>query len=122
MMTSSSRVRSSSLRSRSVVVGAVQTWRRSTPNVRRRSISPGLGRGGHRSSRSQAGLLQRGDSLMVGAELIDVRDNKQIWGEQYNRKLADALAVQQEISRDFRAAAHQADWRRAKATQPARDH
>src|SRR2546422_8764398 len=41
-------------------------------------------------------LLQRGDSLMVGAELIDVRDNKQIWGEQYNRKLADALAVQQE--------------------------
>jgi len=46
-------------------------------------------------------LLQRGDSLMVGAELIDVRDNKQIWGEQYNRKLADALAVQQEISREI---------------------
>ena len=38
---------------------------------------------------------------MVGAELIDVRDNKQIWGEQYNRKLADALAVQQEISREI---------------------
>src|SRR5438876_10180158 len=31
----------------------------------------------------------------------DVRDNKQIWGEQYNRKLADALAVQQEISREI---------------------
>jgi len=46
-------------------------------------------------------LLERGDSLMVGAELLDVRDNKQIWGEQYNRKLADALAVQQEISREI---------------------
>src|SRR5215813_2245327 len=46
-------------------------------------------------------LLQRGDSLMVSAELLDVRDNKQLWGEQYNRKLADALAVQQEISREI---------------------
>jgi len=46
-------------------------------------------------------LLQRGDSLMVSVELLDVRDNKQIWGEQYNRKVADALAVQQEISREI---------------------
>lgn len=46
-------------------------------------------------------LLQRGDSLLVSAELLDVRDNKQIWGEQYNRKVADALAVQQEISREI---------------------
>jgi len=46
-------------------------------------------------------LLQRGDSLIVSAELLDVRDNKQVWGEQYNRKLADALAVQQEISREI---------------------
>jgi len=46
-------------------------------------------------------LLQRGDSLMVSAELLDVRDNKQVWGEQYNRKVADALAVQQEISREI---------------------
>src|SRR5215813_1453040 len=46
-------------------------------------------------------LLQRGDNLMVSAELLDVRDNKQIWGEQYNRKLADALTVQQEISREI---------------------
>jgi serine/threonine protein kinase/tetratricopeptide (TPR) repeat protein len=46
-------------------------------------------------------LLQRGDSLMVSAELLDVRDNKQVWGEQYNRKVADALAVQQQISREI---------------------
>jgi len=46
-------------------------------------------------------ILQRGDSLTVNAALIDVRDNKQLWGEQYNRKVADALDVQQEISREI---------------------
>ena len=46
-------------------------------------------------------LLQRGDDLIVSTELIDVRNNKQIWGDLYNRKLADALSVQQEISREI---------------------
>src|SRR5215475_14549042 len=46
-------------------------------------------------------LQQRGDSLFVSVELLDVRDNKQVWGEQYNRKVADALALQQEISREI---------------------
>jgi TolB-like protein/Flp pilus assembly protein TadD len=46
-------------------------------------------------------LLQRGDSLTISTELLDVRDNKQVWGERYERKLADALALQQEISREI---------------------
>jgi eukaryotic-like serine/threonine-protein kinase len=46
-------------------------------------------------------MIQRGDSLTISAALVDVRDNKQLWGEQYSRKLADALAVQQEISREI---------------------
>jgi TolB-like protein/Flp pilus assembly protein TadD len=46
-------------------------------------------------------LLQRGDSLTISTELLDVRDNKQVWGERYERKLSDALAVQQEISREI---------------------
>jgi len=46
-------------------------------------------------------LMQRGDNLIVSAELLDVRDNQQLWGDQYNRKLADALAVQQDISREI---------------------
>jgi len=41
---------------------------------------------------------QRGDNLTVGVELDDVRDGKQLWGQQYNRKLADLLAVQNEIA------------------------
>jgi serine/threonine-protein kinase len=46
-------------------------------------------------------ILQRGDNLTVSATLIDVQDNKQLWGDQYTRKVADALSVQQEISREI---------------------
>ncbi|HMD32938.1 MAG TPA: protein kinase, partial [Candidatus Acidoferrales bacterium] len=42
---------------------------------------------------------QRGDDLTIGVELDDVRNGKQLWGEQYHRKLADLLAVQNEIAR-----------------------
>jgi serine/threonine protein kinase/Flp pilus assembly protein TadD len=41
----------------------------------------------------------RGDDLTIGVELDDVRDGKQLWGEQYNRKVADLLAVQNDIAR-----------------------
>ncbi len=43
-------------------------------------------------------VLQRGDTLVISAELVDARSNRSLWGEQYNRKLADLLAVQQEIA------------------------
>jgi len=41
---------------------------------------------------------QRGDDLSVSAELVDARDDKQLWGEQYKRKLDDITSVQQEIA------------------------
>jgi len=46
-------------------------------------------------------LLQRGDNLTVSAELMDIRDNKQLWGEQYQRKVSDLLAVQREIATEI---------------------
>ena len=46
-------------------------------------------------------LLQRGDNLTVSAELVDVRDNKQLWGDQYERKISDLLAVQREIATEI---------------------
>ena len=46
-------------------------------------------------------LLQRGDSLAVSAELVDVRDNKQLWGEHYERKVSDLLTVQREIGTEI---------------------
>jgi serine/threonine-protein kinase len=46
-------------------------------------------------------MLQRDDTMVISAELIDIRDNKQLWGEKYQRKLADMLAVQREIAREI---------------------
>jgi serine/threonine protein kinase/Flp pilus assembly protein TadD len=43
-------------------------------------------------------VTQRGDGLSISVELINAQDNSQIWGQQYNRKLADVFAVQQEIA------------------------
>jgi eukaryotic-like serine/threonine-protein kinase len=48
-------------------------------------------------------LRQQGDALIISAELVDVRDQHRIWGQQYNRKLSDLLTVQQEIARDISA-------------------
>jgi TolB-like protein/Tfp pilus assembly protein PilF len=45
-------------------------------------------------------VRQRGDSLTIGVELINVQDNSQVWGQQYNRKLADVFAVQEEIAKE----------------------
>ena len=46
-------------------------------------------------------ITQRGDTMLISAELIDIRDNKQLWGEQYERRLADMLSVQREIAREI---------------------
>jgi serine/threonine-protein kinase len=46
-------------------------------------------------------VVQRGDRLVINVELVEVRNNRQLWGEQYNRKLADILAVQDEIAREI---------------------
>jgi len=43
-------------------------------------------------------LQQRGDELIVSTELIDIRQNKQIWGDHYQRKVSDLLAVQTDIA------------------------
>ena len=43
-------------------------------------------------------VVQRGDDLSVSAELVDAHEDKQLWGEQYRRKMADATSVQQEIA------------------------
>ncbi|PYV72272.1 MAG: serine/threonine protein kinase [Acidobacteria bacterium] len=43
-------------------------------------------------------VTQRGDSLIISAELTDVRTNRSLWSEQYDRKLSDAVTVQREIA------------------------
>jgi serine/threonine protein kinase/TolB-like protein/Tfp pilus assembly protein PilF len=48
-------------------------------------------------------VVQRGDQLIISAELIDARSNHNLWGDQYDRKLSDVLAVQQDITRAISA-------------------
>jgi eukaryotic-like serine/threonine-protein kinase len=43
-------------------------------------------------------VIQRGDSLLVSAELTDVRSNRSLWSDQYDRKVSDALSLQREIA------------------------
>ena len=43
-------------------------------------------------------IVQRGDNLTISVELIDVRNNKLLWGEQYERKMSELLATQREIA------------------------
>ncbi|MDQ3258323.1 MAG: serine/threonine-protein kinase, partial [Acidobacteriota bacterium] len=46
-------------------------------------------------------IVQRGDMLIVQADLVNVADGSQLWGERFNRKPTDILAVQEEISQDI---------------------
>jgi eukaryotic-like serine/threonine-protein kinase len=46
-------------------------------------------------------VIQRGDNLVVKAELVDTADGAQLWGDQYNRKLSDIFAVEEEISKEI---------------------
>jgi len=44
-------------------------------------------------------LVHRGDELTISAELVDVRDGRQLWGEKYTRRPDDLLAVEQELTK-----------------------
>jgi serine/threonine-protein kinase len=46
-------------------------------------------------------IVERGDDLSISTELIDTRDDRHIWGEQYNVKVSDLLAIQQRISKEI---------------------
>ena len=46
-------------------------------------------------------IVQRGDRLIISAELVDVENNRRLWGGQYDRRPSDILAVQSEISREI---------------------
>jgi eukaryotic-like serine/threonine-protein kinase len=46
-------------------------------------------------------VVQRGDGLSISVELVDVKNNSHIWGEEYSRKLAEILPMQGEITKDI---------------------
>jgi TolB-like protein len=46
-------------------------------------------------------VVLRGDSIEVSAELTDVRDNTEIWGQHYSGKSTDIISLQQQIAGDI---------------------
>jgi tetratricopeptide (TPR) repeat protein len=46
-------------------------------------------------------VLQRGDSLIIGAELVDATDGSRLWGKNFQRPVQDVFAVQEEIAREI---------------------
>jgi eukaryotic-like serine/threonine-protein kinase len=45
-------------------------------------------------------VAQHGDNLSISVELDDVRNGKQLWGQQYNGKVGDLLRVESDIARE----------------------
>jgi serine/threonine-protein kinase len=41
------------------------------------------------------------DNLLIRTELVDTTDGSRLWGEQYNRKMTDIFAIQDEIAREI---------------------
>src|SRR5438094_8115592 len=46
-------------------------------------------------------LLHQGDNMTIRTELVNVSDGTELWGQQYNRKVADVFAVQEEIAKEI---------------------
>jgi eukaryotic-like serine/threonine-protein kinase len=43
-------------------------------------------------------MMQRGDIVSVSTELIDIRENKQLWGEQYDEKVSELISLPRDIA------------------------
>jgi TolB-like protein/Tfp pilus assembly protein PilF len=46
-------------------------------------------------------VMQRADTLTISVELVSVSDNTHIWGKQYQRKLTEIFALQDEMAKDL---------------------
>src|SRR5262244_1736379 len=46
-------------------------------------------------------VVPRGDSVEVSAELTDLRDNTEIWGQHYSFKRAEIIALPNQIAGDI---------------------
>jgi eukaryotic-like serine/threonine-protein kinase len=46
-------------------------------------------------------IAQRGDTLTIQTDLVRVADGSELWGDQYNRKVSDLMAVQGDIAKEI---------------------
>jgi serine/threonine-protein kinase len=46
-------------------------------------------------------IFQRGDILVIAAELVRVADGSQLWGQQYKRQMTDIFSIEDDISTEI---------------------
>jgi serine/threonine protein kinase/tetratricopeptide (TPR) repeat protein len=46
-------------------------------------------------------VVEKEDSLLVSVELVDTRDSRQIWGERYDRKIANLSEIESDLSKQI---------------------
>jgi eukaryotic-like serine/threonine-protein kinase len=46
-------------------------------------------------------IFQRGDILVIAAELVRVSDGSQLWGQQYKRQMTDIFSIEDDISTEI---------------------
>jgi serine/threonine protein kinase/Tfp pilus assembly protein PilF len=46
-------------------------------------------------------VTQRGETLNIQTDLVRVSDGSELWGDQYNRKVSDLVAVQADIAKEI---------------------
>jgi eukaryotic-like serine/threonine-protein kinase len=61
----------------------------------------GVGRELHVRGIVSGELMQRGDRVLVHAVLTDVKRGTQVWGQRYERKLADVLDLQRDLAAEI---------------------
>ena len=79
------------------VIARSTTFRFRGKEVDPRQVGRDLGVGAVLTGR----VSQRGDTLVIGAELVDVAQGTQLWGERYDTRMADISALQEDIARDI---------------------
>jgi TolB-like protein len=76
------------------VIARQSSFKYRAPNVDLSEVAKNLGVAALVTGR----VTKQGNQLIVRAELIDVRENKQLWGEQYIRETSGAMTIRQEIA------------------------
>ena len=61
-------------------------------------------------------VVQNGDGISVTAELVDISEDRQLWGQQYTRKRADLAGIQGEIASEI------SDRLRLRLSEQAKEH
>ncbi len=46
-------------------------------------------------------IIQWGDDLSISTELVDTKDDRRMWAQQYKRKLSDIIGLQEEVAKDI---------------------